>query len=127
MFEMPTMLEFFEDQPRLAARYPRTDTGELGWLPAVDVRETADEVVVLMALPGVRKDDFFVEAQPQSLVVTGRRDHRSEDGWVRREMIAGPFTRSVELPAAVKAGDARLTHRDGILEVRLPKQAPAVH
>jgi HSP20 family protein len=117
----PSVLASFEDQCLLAARYPRTDTGELGWLPAVDVRETEDEVVVLAALPGVAKADILIEVGPESLALSGRRREREGSGWVRRELIAGPFARRVTLPARVLASQALTAHKDGILELRLPK------
>jgi HSP20 family protein len=121
MFEKPSVLAAFEDQELLAARYPRCDTGELGWLPAVDVRETADEVVVLAALPGVTSDDVRVDVSCESLTLSGRRREPDGAGWLRRELIAGPFSRRLSLPARVRAGQAQASHKDGILELRLQK------
>src|SRR4051794_1896196 len=101
MLEQPAVHEYFEDQPRLAARFPRMDAGEMGWVPAVDVRETTDEIVVFAALPGVAKEDMAIRVEGQSFTVSGRRRQRADLGWLRRELIAGPFLRTVTLPAAV--------------------------
>ena len=76
MLEKPSLLEIFEDQARLAARFPRTDVGELGWLPAIDVRELDGEFIVYAALPGVEPQDVVVEVEPGALTLQGRRRER---------------------------------------------------
>lgn len=121
MFEKPA-LDFFEDMPVLLARYPRTDSGELGWLPAVDIQETPSELIVRAALPGVEKEDIVVEVEAESVTLSGRRRGRDGDGWLRRELISGPFNRSLPLPANVRAAEAAASQKDGILEIRIPKE-----
>lgn len=125
MLEKPSLLEVFEDQARLAARFPRTDVGELGWLPAMDVRETDDEIVVYAALPGVEPQDVVVEIESGALTLQGRRRERQNEGWIKREMIAGPFWRRVELSSPVRASDISTRRRDGVLEIHLPKEKGA--
>lgn len=122
MFEKPSLLEVFEDQARLAARFPRTDAGELGWLPAIDVRETPHEFVLLAALPGVDSQDIIVDVERDAITLHGRRKERQDEGWLRREMIAGPFCRKFETPSPIRAAEVSATHKDGILEVHLPKE-----
>lgn len=122
MLEKPSLLEFFENAPNLQARFPRTDAGEIGWLPEVDVQELPDAVVVRVALPGVDKADIRVEVGTTSLTLSGRRAERQGGGWSRLEILPGPFYRMLSLPAAVQAGQALAAHKDGILEVRLPKE-----
>ena len=122
MLEKPSLLEFFENAPNLQARFPRTDAGELGWLPNVDVLDLADAVVVRAALPGVDKTDITVEVSGDALTLSGRRASSEVGGFVRQEILPGRFYRTVTLPAAVQAGQALASHKDGILEIRLPKE-----
>ncbi len=122
MLEKPSLLEMFEDQARLAARFPRTDVGELGWLPAMDVRELDEEFIVYAALPGVEPQDVVVEIDSGALTLQGRRRERQNEGWIKREMIAGPFCRRVELPSPVRADEISMRRRDGVLEIHLPKE-----
>lgn len=122
MLEKPSLLEFFENAPNLAARFPRTDAGELGWLPNVDILDLADAVVVRAALPGVDKSDIRVEVSGDTLTLSGRRAAPEVGGFVRQEILPGPFYRTLTLPAAVQAGQALASHKDGILEIRLPKE-----
>jgi len=125
MLEKPSLLEIFEDQARLAARFPRTDVGELGWLPAIDVRELDGEFIVYAALPGVEPQDVVVEVEPGALTLQGRRRERQGEGWTRRELISGPFFRRVDLGNPVRAADISLRRRDGVLEIHLPKERAA--
>ena len=122
MLEKPSLMELFEDASDLKVRFPRTDAGELGWLPAVDVIDLPDAVIVRAALPGVDKDSIVVEAGAGRLTLSGRRGEAQYSGWTRREIVPGPFLRAIELPAPVDAAQAAASHNDGILEIRLPKE-----
>lgn len=122
MLEKPSLLEFFENTPNLQARYPRTDAGELGWLPAVDIQDLPDSVVVRAALPGVDKSDIRVEVGSSTLTLSGRRAEKLGGGWVRQELVPGPFYRTLALPSAVESDSAEASHKDGVLEIRLPKE-----
>lgn len=121
MLEKPSLLQFFEDAPNLQARFPRTDAGEIGWLPAVDIQDLPDAIVVRAALPGVEKTDIRVEVAFDTVTLSGRRKETEGGGYVRQELLPGPFSRMVKLPASVQSAQAAAAHRDGILEIRIPK------
>src|SRR5689334_6187272 len=82
--------DFFSGRPMLAARHLQSDSG-IGWGPAVDVRETEEEIVVYADLPGVEKEDIQLEVKDHTLVLSGKRKQISsaEDGWLRREALYG--------------------------------------
>jgi HSP20 family protein len=107
----------------------RTAPGQegLGWTPAVDIRETENELVVYAATPGLSKEDVSLEVKDNTLVLSGRMKGRGsdEDSWVRRELPRGEFYRAFSLPADVKADKVSAAMRDGILEIRLPKAEEA--
>jgi len=93
-------------------------------LPAVDVSETADEVLVKVEMPGIDKKDLEVEVLPESLFLgaemsqekeeTDERVHRKERVWRRYE-------RTIPLPAEVVTNQVKASMKDGILDVRMPK------
>lgn len=118
--------DFFSGKPLLATRYQQSDLG-YGWSPAVDIRETDDEIVVEAALPGVRKEDVQLEVKDSALVLTGTRKERpaSEDGWLRRELPYGQFYRAFGLPGEVKTKEVKASFENGVLEIRLPKAEEA--
>jgi HSP20 family protein len=94
------------------------------WLPAVDVWETDNELVLSFDLPGIPEDKIAVELDDDVLTVTGERERAQEhsgDRFYRFERRFGQFSRSVTLPAGVKEHDIKADYRDGVLEIRVPK------
>ena len=97
-------------------------------LPAVDVSETDEEVVVKAELPGLTRDNLEVEVMPETLSLSGTMSQESEEKegtYHRRERVWGRFERVIPLPAEVVSDQAKATLKDGLLEVRLPKTATA--
>jgi HSP20 family protein len=96
-----------------------------GLSPEVEVKETAREVVVSAALPGVDKKDIHVNLTENRLAICAERKHETEhkgkDGHVQREESYGSFCRTLTLPAAVKADKAEASYKDGVLRLELPK------
>lgn len=113
----------FEDafpQPRNLER----EEISTGRIPAVDVYETENALVLHAEIPGVRKEDVAVEIKEQTLTIRGERRQKSEvpeTHYVRRERYFGKFQRAFSLPFAVKPDAVRARFKDGVLEVELPK------
>jgi HSP20 family protein len=94
------------------------------WLPAVDVWETEDELVLSFDLPGISEDKIAVELDDNVLTVSGERERTTEhssDRFYRFERRFGTFSRSVTLPAGVDEKDIQAHYANGVLEVRVPK------
>ena len=94
------------------------------WVPATDMIETKDHLVLRADLPGVREDDLSVEIKDGLLTISGERKEDQTDeaeGYYRFERVHGAFARSLSLPDGIKpeAVDARF--ENGVLEVRIPK------
>lgn len=99
--------------------------------PPVDVYETANAVVVLLELAGIRDEQVELEVLNDSLIVRGQRIDRHNRGqrrYVQMEICYGPFERILPLPAQVNAEGAQVSYDDGFLEIVLPKvTAQVVH
>jgi HSP20 family protein len=94
------------------------------WLPAVDVWETEEELVLSFDLPGIAEDEIAVELDDNVLTVSGRRERTSEhssERFYRFERRFGTFSRSVTLPAGVSEGDVKADYTNGVLEIHVPK------
>ena len=96
------------------------------WSPAVDIRETKDELVVLVELPGLDTKDVSVNVEKNVLTISGERNEATEAGdegsqYHVVERFRGRFERRFRLPQTVSADkiDARLA--DGVLTISLPK------
>lgn len=104
----------------------RTGNGVTGrrWIPAMDLVETADHLVLRADLPGMTEDDVDIEIKDGVLTVTGERkgehEERSE-GFYRVERAFGSFSRSLNLPDGVDAGAVSARFDKGVLEVKIPK------
>ena len=97
-------------------------------LPAVDVIDRTDHILVRAEIPGVKKEDVDVSVSDNLVTIraTSKHEEEKEEGeYYRREMSRGEYSRSVSLPANVNSSDAKATFRDGILELTLPKTEPA--
>jgi HSP20 family protein len=94
------------------------------WVPAMDLLETGDELVLRADLPGLDRDDVNVEIKDGTLTVSGERraehEERSE-GYYRVERASGSFSRSLSLPQGIDADAVNAEFDRGVLEVRIPK------
>jgi HSP20 family protein len=104
-------------------------TGEAkdAWVPLVDIVETAaQDIVVKVDLPDVKRDAIKVTFENNVLsiegertpVETGEKHHRMERGY-------GAFRRSFTMPATVDGNAIDATYQDGVLTVKLPRRAEA--
>jgi HSP20 family protein len=95
-----------------------------GWSPALDLYQSSDNVVAVVELPGMRKEDIEISLHDGALTISGERKRESSsngDNAERTERYVGRFRRSIALPTRVDAGRVSATYRDGILTVTLPK------
>ncbi|MEI9988670.1 MAG: Hsp20 family protein [Rhizomicrobium sp.] len=93
------------------------------WQPPVDVLETAREVLIFVALPGVNIDRVETTIEGAALVLSGVRQVPPELRTAaihRLELPQGRFFRRVPIPAG-RYLDVRRTAADGCLVVVLEK------
>jgi HSP20 family protein len=99
-----------------------------GFSPAVDVAYVSDppRAIVTAELAGVDLDELELEIQGRKLILAGTRGgERPKEGDVYQqvEIERGPFRRTIELGADVRADQARARYEDGMLRVELPLAA----
>lgn len=110
---------------------PLSSTSNSGsWLPAVNVEETKEELVLSAELPGLGKDQISIDLENNVLTISGEKaEERTEGDEERRyhvwERKYGAFQRSFTLPRTVKADEIRAHFDNGILRVHMPKLAEA--
>ena len=118
--------DFFGNGPSLDRRARATRQ----WMPAADVVAEEDAYLYRFDLPGVAKDAIEIDIADGVLTVRGKREDRSEEQdeagrVVRRETFTGSFQRSFRLPENADGAAASAEHRDGVLEIRVPRSAAA--
>jgi HSP20 family protein len=95
------------------------------FLPAIDVYEDHDKVVVEASLAGISPEDVNVSVKDDIFSLEGTRKETSEideKNYYRKEVRTGSFHRSVILPASVQADKAEAHFENGLLKVILPKE-----
>ncbi|HKQ70079.1 MAG TPA: Hsp20/alpha crystallin family protein [Polyangiaceae bacterium] len=96
------------------------------FVPAVDIYEDKDAIVVRAEVPGVEAGDVSINVEGNVLTISGERKLEEEDkrdGYQRIERLYGTFSRSFALPNTVDADNVDATMADGVLRVRIPKRA----
>ena len=107
-------------------RLERFAPGPAGWMPAVDLHETADHYVLTAEVPGLRREDVQIQFQDQRLTVSGTRQpsEASCEQYHCVERGHGSFTRTFELPVHVDAEQIVADLHDGVLTITCPKTGP---
>jgi len=101
--------------------------GENTWRPHADMYETPEEILLIIDLAGVRREDIHLEVSRRTIKIFGKRDQMMIPGTTRyrlAEIPYGYFERHLSLPAAVDTDRVEATHRNGLLEVRMTKLPP---
>ena len=112
----------------------RSATAEAGqqvapaWAPAANISETGAEYLIKAELPEVSREDVKVTVDDGVITISGERrnelEHKDEK-LHRIESFYGNFSRSFRLPDDADIGAIHAESKNGILKVRVPKQATA--
>ena len=92
------------------------------FVPATDIYQTDDELVLVADLPGVGSEGLDVTVKENVLVIRGRPPAAEAPGDLLMEEFAqGEFYRAFQLPADYDTDKVSASLKRGTLEVRLPK------
>lgn len=97
-------------------------------VPALDIAETDDEVVVRVELPGVDAKDLDVTVTGDMLTLTGEKKSQTEqkgENYFHSERRFGSFRRTVRLPTGVDRDSVAASYANGVLTIRMKKQESA--
>jgi HSP20 family protein len=110
---------FFSSRPGDGIRRQR-------WVPAMDLVEEDDSLVLRADLPGMSEDDVNIEVKDGVLTVSGERkaeEKKQGEGYYRVERAFGSFSRSLSIPEGIDPEQVSAQFDNGVLEVRIPKPA----
>lgn len=100
------------------------------FIPAAELSQTDEAVIVKFELPGIQKADLNVEVTADSVKIQGDRKAElssEDDDSKRTEFRYGRFERILGLPVKVKNTEVQATYENGILTLTLPKQINEVN
>lgn len=124
--------EPFREVPELRRRFDNLFDSLIGrevkgeWVPAIDVSETPDEILVKADIPGIEQKDLSITLSGENLIIKGERKSETEEKTKHSHRIErryGSFERMIKMPVAVDAGKIKAKYENGVLEVHLPKKA----
>ena len=91
--------------------------------------ENAKGFVVQVELPDVHKKDLHVNVAESTVTIFARwakeRKSKAKDGTQLIESAEQLYSRTLQLPATVKADQAKATFRDRVLKIFLPRAKPS--
>ena len=98
-------------------------------LPAVNVLDTANDYLVEMAVPGLKKSDFNISIDNLLLSISAEVKSEYEnvdnENYTRREFGYSSFKRSFTLPEFIDESKIKAKYNEGILSIELPKKEEA--
>ena len=97
-------------------------------LPAVNIKENADEYILELAIPGMKKSDFNIDLDNKILSISSEVETENEennDNYTRREFGYSSFKRTFTLPDTVESENVKANYEEGILCITLPKREEA--
>lgn len=106
-------------------RFFSEPTSSRPWSPAVDIRETENELVLKADLPEMKLEDLDIQLENGTLTLKGERkfEKSNEDrGYHRIERRYGSFVRAFALPEYADAEKVAADYKDGVLTVTVPKK-----
>lgn len=121
--DFPVLSNVFNDFLRdwSTSNFSETNTT----LPAVNIRETENDFLVDVAVPGMDKKDFKIDLDNDVLTITSEKtssNEEAENNYTRKEYSYMSFKRSFTLPKGVVDSDKiNATYKNGELQITIPK------
>lgn len=117
-----------EDRPatraHTAAKTWHDDSAEGAEELPIDMYQTTGFVVIKALIAGVMPGNVDIVLTRDMVTIRGSREddrEAQEDGYFRRELYWGAFSRTILLPEEVDVDAAEASEKHGVLVIRLPK------
>jgi len=101
---------------------------EMDSIPAIDMYEDKDNVIVETQLAGIDSNKVDISIENDVLCIKGEAEKQSEideKNYYRKEIRRGSFYRSIQLPTHVLGNEAKALSEVGILKITIPKAPEA--
>jgi HSP20 family protein len=100
----------------------QNQTASQGPFPPINVFQKGDDVLAIIELPGVEKNDLQIQAKENTIRIFGKKTTTYPEGSVhRRERVFGEFDRTLSLPIQLDPDRIKAEYRDGVLALLLPR------
>ncbi len=96
--------------------------------PSVNIVEHDSHFLLMLAAPGLTKQDFSISVENDRLVISAEKKSEKEETegrYTRREYSYGTFKRSFQLDDNIKREGISAAYENGVLKMTLPKKEDA--
>ncbi len=119
---IPALMRSFFNDPMFAASTSRVGA----WIPAVEVSETNEAVLLTAELPGIEEKNLKISIENNVLSIEGEKEQEITDApptkaYYINERYYGAFQRSFALPRTVDVEHVKAVFDKGVLTITLPK------
>jgi HSP20 family protein len=108
---------------RLSSDWLRDATTSRGPFPPVNVFQQGEDILAIVELPGIDKNDLQIQAKENTIRISGKKSIKYPDGVSvhRRERVSGEFDRTLSIPVHVDPDGIKAEYREGLLALFLPR------
>jgi len=110
-------------EARIESDWLQNRTTALGPFPPINVFQQGEDILAIIELPGINKNDLQIQVKENAIRISGRKDVNLPEGTSmhRRERISGDFDRTLSLPVQLDPDGIKAEYRNGILALFLPR------
>ena len=110
-------------EARTESDWLQNQTAGQGPFPPINVFQQGADIVAIVELPGVDKNDLQIQAKENTIRIAGKKAVDLPEGVSvhRRERIFGEFDRTISLPIQLDPDGIKAEYQDGVLALFLPR------
>ena len=108
---------------RLSSDWLGNTTAGTGSYPPVNLFQRGDDLVAIIELPGVNRNDLNIQVKNESIRIAGRKsvDFPEQASAHRRERLWGEFDRTIAVPMQIDPDGIEAEYNDGVLALVIPR------
>jgi HSP20 family protein len=108
---------------RLSSDWLGAGTAAGGAYPPLNVFQQGDDLVAIVEMPGVNKEDLNIQAKENTIRIAGQKaiDYPENVSLHRRERLSGVFDRTLVVPMQIDTDRMQAEYKDGLLALFIPR------
>ena len=118
--------DLFDVIDRNLANFMQPNANNRFFTPKTDIRETSDQYILDMDLPGISEKDIEISLKNRILSISSKKesctDTQKEGEWHLKERHSMEFSRKFTLPQDIDMDKVSAEFKDGVLSIFIAKK-----